>query len=41
MTLMKNNNYATQDTRGGQIVTKDVCGVCYGPDDLVGKKERI
>ena len=41
MTLMKKNNYATQDTRGGQIVTKDVCGVCYGPDDLVAKQKLL
>ena len=29
--------YATQDTRGGRIVTKDICGVCYVPDVLVAK----
>ena len=33
--------YETQDTIGGLIVTNDICAVCYGPDDLVGKKERI
>jgi hypothetical protein len=35
--------YATQDTRGGQIVAKDICAVCYyGPaDDLVAKQEFL
>eukprot|EP00978_Attheya_sp_CCMP212_P025218 scaffold80767_cov35-Attheya_sp.AAC.2 len=33
--------YATQDTRGGRIVTKDICAVCYGPDDLVLKQELL
>eukprot|EP00978_Attheya_sp_CCMP212_P009170 scaffold21618_cov63-Attheya_sp.AAC.12 len=33
--------YATQDTRGGKIVTTDICAVCYEPDDLVVKQERL
>eukprot|EP00978_Attheya_sp_CCMP212_P003264 scaffold6745_cov38-Attheya_sp.AAC.1 len=34
--------YATPDTRGGRIVTKDIiCAVCYGPDDLVLKQELL
>eukprot|EP00978_Attheya_sp_CCMP212_P028528 scaffold98739_cov71-Attheya_sp.AAC.1 len=33
--------YATQDTRGGKIVTKDICAVCYGPEDLVVKQEIL
>ena len=33
--------YATQDTRGGRIVTKDICAVCYGPDDLVLKQDLL
>ena len=33
--------YATQDTRGGRIVTKDICAVCYGPDNLVLKQDLL
>eukprot|EP00978_Attheya_sp_CCMP212_P000725 scaffold1444_cov55-Attheya_sp.AAC.3 len=33
--------YAPQDTRGGRIVTKDICAVGYGPDDLMVKQELL
>ena len=29
--------YATQDTKGGLIVTKDICSVCYVFEKLVAK----
>ena len=32
---------ATQDTRGGQIFTKNICAVGDGPGDLVTKQELI
>ena len=33
--------YATQDTRGGLIITKDISDVCYGLDYLVAKQELL